>query len=1068
MMISKIAKVLGLVAISVAPFARVNAQEAEADEASVNRELEDQLLYVEALVNNGYPDFAEPLVAEAKKKWPDSEARFFAIEVRSLLSLGKFDEAEKRIASLPDRKSTKYWAARLEVANNYFGRNMKAECLKIYSDFFAAFPKPPKDIRKFYFDAKYAYGQLLFSDGKYEDAANAYQDLLAGVKGDDWCNLASETAKMYLKLADESKAAKREGFLKSAEKIIDKLLWHLDQPVYFGLGVSMKAHVAEIRGKLDRAAELIEEYKPTLEDLHRQLVEADPDGSLGFLRLSPLPECLYLQAKMMWKAVQEEAKKPKRDDEKIASHLFGPKVSSGSKKRNGKGAFNYAINVFIKYEMSPWAAPAGELSEEIKEFVKTTYGKEIKTQITSEQLRKVRAAQFKAARDLFLADKYRESIAAYYDALAKYPEIPEAVDAVANIISALQDLCVEEQDEAKKLAYRQDADAVEAYLAERFAGNPDRSLMIAAGNAVFGAAAKEQERGEKARADWLYAEFYNNYREHPNAPALAASKAGESQKDGNWRDAISKWQVVENLYTNSMYYVPALSQLSYCYGKLGDAANEIAYINRYLKLETVQIRKLQAQMQLAQMYQKDGLAVLAGASTNETEEAVTAAEKRGSAQIIRAIKEFTRFANESEAAIKDPGVTKVDREKYLDLREAALFLVGDCYGRINRPEKALPALRAHAAESYEAYIKAFPEGKYVKNAYVKLGSIYTALGDMAKSKDALDRLSKQYPESEEAKNAMPRLAKNLVEMGLQKEGTEVYAGMLSTDGKYSARQFVDAGDALIDAKSWELANQAFEKAIRIAGTNSPTLVATARLGEAKCLFRQGSLVEARDALDLFLNGPSAKSTKAIDAYYMLIEVASAQGRTEKDDVMRGKHFGAAVGAVKKVRTYLSRMKDKQPWEVNAIDLMSGDVLVRRMKAEEDMGLKEAAAETCGRAASTFQVFIQAHGPTESCPFDQMSEGDRANLERAYASMIPLLSKMGADQADRVIAFGREYMNYFPNGESKTLVGNCMNQAKADLPSSAASATEAPATEAPAPAAPAAEAPAAETTTSQGE
>ena len=51
-------------------------------------ELDAEIEYVEALVNNGYPDFAAPVIEAAKKKWPQSEATFFAIEVRGLLALG--------------------------------------------------------------------------------------------------------------------------------------------------------------------------------------------------------------------------------------------------------------------------------------------------------------------------------------------------------------------------------------------------------------------------------------------------------------------------------------------------------------------------------------------------------------------------------------------------------------------------------------------------------------------------------------------------------------------------------------------------------------------------------------------------------------------------------------------------------------------------------------------------------------------------------------------------------------------------------------------------------------------
>ena len=248
---------------------RVSAEEAApAEEPKENPELEAEVSYVEALVNHGYPDFAGPVIEETKKKWPETEVRFFAIEVRGLLALGKFDEAEKKIAALPDRKSTKYWAARLEVANNYFGRGQKAECMKIYDEFFKVFQKPPADIRKFYMDACYAYGQLLVGDKQYAKAAARYEALLSQLReGDDlWCNIGCETVEIYLRLADQTTDPKqkkaRDGYLKSAGKIVDKLLWQLSKPVYFGRAVSMKAHIEQMKGDVDRATEIIDEYKP--------------------------------------------------------------------------------------------------------------------------------------------------------------------------------------------------------------------------------------------------------------------------------------------------------------------------------------------------------------------------------------------------------------------------------------------------------------------------------------------------------------------------------------------------------------------------------------------------------------------------------------------------------------------------------------------------------------------------------------------------------------------------------------------------------------------------------------
>ena len=1007
------------------------AQEAEG-EPKENPALEAEIEYVEALVNSGYPDIAAPVIEETKKKWPESEARFFALEVRGMLALGKFDEAEKRISALPDRKSTKYWAARLEVANNYFGRRMIPECMKIYDEFFKMYPKAPKDIRKFYMQASYSFGQLLVGDNQYAKAAKVYEGLLAQLKDTEWCDIAVETTEIYLRIAEtESDKKKREAALKSATKIVDKLLWQLGRPVIFGRAVAMKAHIEELRGNVDRAAEIIEEYLPNLEDIHNQIVAADPNGRDGLLRMSPLPECRYLQAKMRWDEAMREAKAKKRDDEKIKSLMFGPRKKTG--KRDGsKGAFNICMNIFLRYETSAWAAAAGELSEEIKAFAEKEYNAKIKTKITPEQIAKVRAAQFKGPTDLFLAGDYLKAIDGYYKVLSIYPEVKESVTAVENVASSYLDLVVETKDNAKKAEYRDYADAVEGYLAERFSGHKDRLIMIAAGDATVRLAAKEQERKEIARADWLYSQFFRNYREHPNAAALAAARANEYQKSGDFVQATNFWSVIADDYTNSTYYAGALAQLSRCCGELGDKSKELAYMSRYVEVESVRLRRLQAKFNLAQMYQRDGVAILAAAASNSVPDEVVLAEKRGSMQILRAIKQFREFSVEAEKAISDPATTAEDKAKYEFIREAAMYLVGDCWVRINRPEAKLNQFRENAVKEFEVYLKNYPAGKYAKTVYVRIGSIYTVLGQMEKTKDALDRLSRQFPDSDEAKNAKPRLAKSLIEMGMAKEGAAIYGEMLRTDGAYTAVQFLDAADALVEARNWELAGRAYQRVLQLAKANQFNTIARARLGLARMSLELGSLSEARDALDQFLSDPKlSKMALAADANFLLVKVASEQGRKERDSVMRGRYFNAAIGALKKVRQYWSK---RPVWEQDRLDLESGEVLIDRMRAEMAMDLKTEAMETCARAASTFQVFIQAHGVSEAYPIEKMNAEQLANLERAYVNAIRLFSEMGAQQADRVKKFGEEYKAYFPNGKSMAEVEGFIRKAESDMPS----------------------------------
>ncbi len=966
-------------------------------------ELAGEIAYAEALVNAGYPDIAESLISVIKSRWPESEASLFALEIRGMVSLGRFMDAERKIAALPDRGSGRYWAARLEVANGYFSRGPygKEQCINIYDAFFRSFPAPTDDIRELYMNAVYAYGQLLASDGMHVKAAQTYERLLGAAEGETWCNLATEAVKMYLKSADG---------LPAAERVVDRLLWRMDWPVYFAQAISMKAHIEQMRGDTDGAREILVEYMPWLRDLHNEMVQADPEGRNGLMRFSPLPECLYLQAKMMWSEALAECGKTKPDDERIKALMFGER-DTGTGRRNRKGAFNFAATVFFNYESSEWAPQAGNLMEEIKAFAEKRYGANVKVKVSPEQIARVRTAQLKVANAKLVAGDYIGAIDDYGVVLRSCPETAESVLAAANMATAFQWLFAGERDVADKEWCRISADAIEGYLAERFADHKDRAVMNEAGDAVVRLAIREQELGEQERADRLYIEFIRNYTSHSGAVALAVTKATEFQNAGKWSDAIRYWRLIEDGYADSQSYVCALAQISYCYDRLGDRTNEVAYISKYLPLEASLVRKLQAQFRFAKLQNDD----IGG--------------------IVNAIKQFVDLAGQAEAGMGDQRLTEAERRTLSDLREGSLFLAGQCRGRLGQSLKRIGRVELgdkqmlESATAYEAYLSAYPQGKYAKSAYVQQGTIYTALGQMDKSKEALDRLSRAFPDSDEAKNAKPHLAKSLIEMGMRREGTDIYAEMLRTDGAYTAQQFAAAGEALIDAKSWDYANQAFEKAIKLAGTNFPATVARSRLGMARSAYRQGSLSEARESLDQFLSDPKmSKMAIAADANFLLVQVASDQGRVEKDAAMRSKYFGAAIGALKKVRTYWAK---KEPWEQATLDLLSGDVLVDRMKAEEAMGLAEDAKDTCGRAAATFQVFIQAHGVTPEHPADKMSPGELANLERAYASMLPLFVKQGAVQADNVLKYGQQYLELFPDGKSRTDVINCMNAAKAD-------------------------------------
>ena len=1015
------------------------AEPAVEQDQGVDPELEAEFAYVNALVDRNYVDIAAPVIEATKKRWPESEARFFAIEIRSALALNKFDEAEKKIAALPDRNSDKYWAAKLEFANRYNTLKREKECRAIYDEFFKVYAaKSGKDkawaksMRTFYIQACFSWGQILVLNHNREEAVNVYKGLL-GIKpplsSQQWCMMACETIDLYLQLVNaQTNEKKRNAYLDDSEKLANEVIKHPEEAIFFGRAVNMKSHIELLRGRFDRAKGIIEDYLPQLSDLHNSIVAKDPTGSKGLLRLSPMPQCRYLLAKLLWDEAQNEAKKPKKNDEAIKALMFGAKQKNG--KRDGQGAYNHALNVFLRYPESTWASKAGELADEIKAYAENTYGAKIKSQVTPEMVAKVRAMQFRVPADKLAEGNFEEAVKEYLDVLSRYPETEDSISAIESLIGCYHDLMA--TDAAHADAWRLDADAVEGYLGERFAGNANRALMLLAGDATLRVAKFEKERGDAARCNALRREFILNYCNHASAAQTAAGMAGEAKEAGKIAEAIDLWNIVANNYSNSIYYATAYLQIAQCQKELGNRDAAIEAMLKYAEVEQNLLHKMQGQTALAQLYRDIGLELLTSASTNATPEAVAAQESRGTAQLVRAIQQFTNFSKKAAEEAKNPSISKEEAVEFSSIAEAASFLVAECWSRMTRPADKVESFRKNAAKGYEAYLAAYPDGKWTKIGYVKLSTIYSALGDVEKSRLALDALSRKFPDSDEARDAKPKLAKSLIEIGMQKEGTAIYAEMLGTDGKYTDLQFLNAGEALIDSKNWELAGQAFHKAIALAGTNHQYIVAKAMVGQAKSAWKQKSFTEAREVIDNFLaDAKLSKMALAADVNFMLVDIASEQGRMEKDSGLRNRYFGEAIGALKKVRQYWARTKPQ--WEQDQLDLLSGDVLIDRMKAEEAMNLKDDALNTCGRAASTFQAFIQSHGVDAEHPLEKMAEGEVNNLERAYASLVPLLSKLGPAQADQVIRFGSEYLRIFPNGKSLTEINNCINQAKAVLP-----------------------------------
>jgi len=999
--------------------------------AAEQEAMDAECAFITALIDANMPDLAVPVIAAVRKKWPVLSARLEVLEQQGDLRLGRFDKVQA-VLDKKKKGSPEYWALSIAMANAYYARQKLPECRKLYGEFFKAVPVPTKELLSFYEEAAYTWIQILKAEKKFDQSIAVYDGLLKLPLSDlHWSTFAVEEAELCLQLASETKdAKKREAYIKKAAMRADRMLWMSDLIVKFGQAVALKAHTEMARGKIARAQELVNEYMPQLMDIHKQLQELDPDGSQNLIRESPVPSCRYLLAEMLWKEVQKEASEKKPNEDKIKDSLFGAKEGN---KRNGSGAFNHAINVFMKYPESSWAAPAGELAEEIKKFVKNRYKKDIKTNITAAQIDNVRKMQFKNANAAYRDARWQDAIKAYQDVLSRYPETENSVRAVAQLAESYFEAWKAERDAKAKASLRCDCDAVEGYFAERFSGvNP--KWTRAAGDDVLRIAGREMTTGSRAQSQRLYDTYFRLYPTHYQAAQMAMSLGGAAYKAEDYDQAIHYFNTVITQYTNSTYRVQALKMLAASYGKQDDTDQQIEYLKQYLDAAQMAIDRVNACLSLAVLERNRGLALYEEASTNKVEETVAELNKKASVSILSAIKNFRRLVKDAKGGIASPLTASDDKKKLEQALEQALYLEGDTWQRLQQPigKIDVKAFLAKAAEAYNAYLEANPKGKYAPQALVMLGTVYTAQGDTAKSKEAFARLAKDFPNSEEAKNSVPRFAKALMDMGRKNEAVEQYELMLKTAGNYSAVQFIMAGDALVGYKAYDTAQMLYQKAPELAkGTpNEAQILARAQIGEAKALFGAGRNTEAHEALDKFIES-NPRSAFVVDAYLMLAKVASEEGRRERDNNLRKKYFNAAVGAVKKVRQFRPEMEDE-------MSLESSDVLVRKMEAEEAMQLKDEAEETLRLAVGGYQAFLAAHQPDDEHPVSKMTPKQLKNLERCYASALPLMAKILPRMEDKkefaakIVQLGETYLDIFPNGKAKTSVQNSINQAKAEL------------------------------------
>lgn len=1000
-----------------------------------NPEVEEGLRYVEGLQKRNFLQVADAVLKELIEKYPEAKAGAAQLELRGDLRLGRFAEVIKRIQAAEQKGAGEdtLWAMKLALADTFYAYGKFGECMKYYDDFFKAYQGKdgkdvkslPKSIENLYVDAAYRYTQILELMQQQEKAYVVYKMLIATGKLPQHIarQCMTSAASLAVTFAESLPKAdeKRKNYLDEANKICDKLLWVQD--LWFGRAIVVKAHILMLQGDIDGAQTLVDRYMSTLSLIHQALVEQEKSSGDPLTRESPMAECRYLLAVMK----QERAEAIMADDfnikdakqkESVLALLLGARDVNG--KRKGDGAYNHFVNVYLKYPESNWAADAGERSEQVRSILVDTFGGKVESKVTAAQTTRVREIQYRDARTLYAQGKFDQAQDRLLKVLNSFPDCEESIPALGDLAKCYMRNI---NTDSTAILY---TETVIGHLAERYCMRP--SMIGPAGDELIRTAERWAEYGREDLRLNTYAKFFRLYPTHPSCVTYLSSFGEKAFQEKDYEHALEFYTIVANNYTNSPRAFDALSRVASIYEDTKEYGKAIVVLDDLIKRYGAQPKKVHgyytSRFRRVSAIRVQALSVMRE-STNEVQKA---AATRG---LSLAIKEFDSLAAELADPPSSAQVDEREKKNNTQMREISLFnkaisLTQLPLGDAERTQK----MREMAVKTYEELVAAYPKGDAAPVALIQIGSIYAMMKNAEKAEEALSRLRKEYPESKEAKSALPLIADNLMSLGMKEEAVARYREMFTVSGaEYSNSDLLRATTVLVNAKEFDLAKLGIEKILLRAETNSYTK-AQAEFEECRIFAGIKDYENAVAKLKAF--SESYKNlTLVVDAQLLLSQIASEAGLQEKDADKRFDLFNVSIDAMKMVKNHYTNEVEKAQ-----CDIETGRIMVRKAKAEDQFGDKSKVADYRGKAIMSYQGFIDSIHPS-NFRFNSY-------VETAMLEVVPLLIEH--QLWDIAIETCDSYKTRFPVGKHAGQMNAWRQQALIELGSDAPGApVAAPAT-----------------------
>jgi|GEM_PF-584181 len=847
----------------------------------IDREIE----FMKGLIRMRFPDYSQKVLDKLLLTNPDAKPRAGRIKIDILAGTGRYADAEKLIASMP-QDSQETWGMKLALAGHYYEVNRMTEAKAGYEAFFSKYTSgPPKGMEKFYMDQAYMFAQMLMVKNDERAAIDAYGYIIkANPPKDIEFKIRVDLAELCIKMAEKAgsvraavpaekpkvepdkpkdpKAAKagkdlksepqavpgkadgraeRDEFLKKAKEALEPVLWKgQDQGPLFGKALIMLAHIEMIKGDKVAAKKLIDTYLPMLKELERIL-----EKNKISLEFSPMAECRYLLG-----TINEEQ---------------GREFIKQNQYEQGKtsllAALKEYVNVVRAYPTGQWAMPAGEAQDRVVAFLKSLKPP-VEVVIPAFDRKEIMAAQLRQAQIMYEQNDFAGASKKY---LAYVNSVPEADSSIA----ALGELakCYAELGNTNYFVI------LVGYIAERFGGNPQ--LQENAGDAILRAAGKAEEMKDQELRQKAYDYYMEHLKTHRRMAGVIFSLAESKYKEKNYDQAIDQFQqiVTNSTYIKSPVYFPALGRVASCYTMQKDYSNAVQILTKALSELSPGPDEIETKYRLADILRRTD-------------------------KIVPAINEFVGIINTVNGPKKDAYVrSQENANKTRDILESVYFWKAHCYSLLNKdyPPEDIKKYQELSIAGFTKFVADYPKSNFAPPALSRLGTLLSITGKSDEATKVFDRLVKEYPEAPEAKDVVFQQGLSLIEMKKMDKAIEVFGKMLENDKAFNSSQFLRVGRIMFDEKQYAASVKFYDRAktLSVKGQviNRPVWE-PAVLGIGEAQYEQGNSAEAAKAIEELLK-KFPRTRLFGDASFLLGKAYADLGSKEADKVKQKELFSRA-------------------------------------------------------------------------------------------------------------------------------------------------------------------------------